>query len=99
MCSSDLPRAILEALAAKLPIVTTPVFGIREQVEEGRSALFYSPGDVAALRAVLSRLMDDAQLRRALSDGAAARAAALPSFDAVLAKYGALVRSAVAARP
>lgn len=93
------PRAILEALAAKLPIVTTPVFGIREQVEEGRSALFYSPGDVAALRAVLSRLMGDAQLRGALSDGAAARAAALPSFDAVLAKYGALVRSAVAARP
>src|SRR6266498_3897110 len=39
------PRVILEAMAYGLPIVTTPVFGIREQVREGVNGVFYEPGD------------------------------------------------------
>ena len=41
------PRVILEAMAHGLPIVTTPVFGIREQVREDVNGVFYDPGDVA----------------------------------------------------
>ena len=47
VCSSRLesyPRVILEAMAAGLPIVTTPVFGITEQVKEGVNAFLYKPG-------------------------------------------------------
>lgn len=39
------PRTILEALAYDLPIVTTPVWGIKEQVR----GVFYKPGDAADL--------------------------------------------------
>ena len=38
------PRVVLEAMAYELPIVTTPVYGIAEQVREGVNAMFYSPG-------------------------------------------------------
>src|SRR5207249_4672091 len=43
------PCVILEAMAAGLPIITTPVFGISEQVRESINALFYRPGDVKTL--------------------------------------------------
>jgi glycosyltransferase involved in cell wall biosynthesis len=39
------PRTILEALAHDLPIVTTPVYGIKEQV----NGVFYKPGDTQDL--------------------------------------------------
>ena len=92
------PRTILEALAAGLPIVTTPVFGVREQVEEGRSALFFAPGDVAALARGLERLVADPALRQSLREGACARAAALPRHEAMIDAYAALVRAGVAMR-
>jgi len=41
------PRTILEALGHGLPIVTTPVYGIKEQVKGN----FYTPGDAADLAA------------------------------------------------
>ena len=42
-------------MAHGLPIVTTPVFGIPEQVRENLNALFYAPGDVGTLAAHLTR--------------------------------------------
>ncbi len=39
------PRTILEALSYGLPIVTTPVYGIKEQV----NGVFYKPGDTQDL--------------------------------------------------
>src|SRR5262249_9450291 len=41
VCASRIesfPKVILEAMAAGLPIITTPVFGIREQVRENINA-------------------------------------------------------------
>src|SRR5262249_1096885 len=62
------PRVVLEAMAAGLPVITTPVFGIREQVRENVNGLFYEPGDASALAAALSRLVENAALRAALAD-------------------------------
>lgn len=39
------PRTILEAVACNLPIVTTPVYGIKEQV----NGIFYKPGETQDL--------------------------------------------------
>ena len=58
------PRVILEAMAHALPIVTTPCFGVTEQVVEGRNALFYIAGDANRLAAMLSELMKDDELAR-----------------------------------
>ena len=55
VCSSRVesyPRVTLEAMAFGLPLITTPVFGIAEQVRDDVNGLFYKPGDVVALAKV-----------------------------------------------
>ncbi|GAA1084004.1 glycosyltransferase family 4 protein [Tsukamurella spumae] len=70
-----LPMALLEAMAAGLAPLTTPVGGIPEAVTDGVDGLLVPPGDVPALAAALTRLVEDPALRHRLSDGARARAA------------------------
>jgi glycosyltransferase involved in cell wall biosynthesis len=76
------PLAVQEALRAGLPVVATDAGGTAEVT--GDAALLVPPGDVAALAAALSRVVDDAGLRRDLAERAAARAGTLPTdADAV----------------
>ncbi|MFH1502119.1 MAG: glycosyltransferase family 4 protein [Candidatus Eisenbacteria bacterium] len=65
--NEGLPIAVLEALAAGLPIVTTPVGGIPEVVVDGVNGLLHEPGDVDALALSILRLLDDAELRSRMS--------------------------------
>ncbi len=50
-------------MACNLPIITTPVFGIAEQIRPGINALTYQPGDVSTLIQHLDRLTKDGLLR------------------------------------
>lgn len=59
-------NAILEAMAARLPIVSTAVGGTPMLVGEQGQDFLYSPGDPATLAALLSRLVENEALRRAL---------------------------------
>ena len=62
-------------MAYGLPIVTTPVFGIREQVREGINALFYNPGvNSDALAKRLEGLIQDEGLRSCMAAKSAERA-------------------------
>ena len=88
------PRVILEAMAAGLPIVTTPVFGITEQVKENVSALFYPPGDAQGLADRITRLVEDTALREALAAGASAASNALIDFDSMVDAYAEVFREA-----
>jgi glycosyltransferase involved in cell wall biosynthesis len=63
--------AVLEAMAAGLPIVATGVDGIREMVEPGVSGELVAAGDVAAMAGRLSALLSDPG--RALDYGEAGR--------------------------
>jgi glycosyltransferase involved in cell wall biosynthesis len=56
--------AILEAMAAALPVVSTSVGAIPEFVRTGRTGLLVNPGDAKGLRSALEELMASAQLRR-----------------------------------
>jgi glycosyltransferase involved in cell wall biosynthesis len=58
-----LPMAILEAMAAGLPIVTTEVGGIPEVVKDGHNGFLIRPGDVEALADKLATLAGDQHLR------------------------------------
>jgi glycosyltransferase involved in cell wall biosynthesis len=60
-----------EAMAHGRPVVASAVGGLRDLVVDGETGLLVPPGDVAALRAALERLLRDADLRRRL--GAAGR--------------------------
>jgi glycosyltransferase involved in cell wall biosynthesis len=60
----------------------------------GDAALYFPPGDVAALRARLERVLDDEELRRSLAEQARTAAAGL-SWDAAAEGLRNLVRRAV----
>ena len=65
------PNVLLEAAAARLPIVATNVGGIPELVEDGRDALLVPPGDVRALAAALSNVTENKHFAETIADSAA----------------------------
>ena len=60
--SEGSPNALLEAMAARIPVVATAVGGIPEIVADGDSALLVRPGDAAAMASAIGRLLDDDSL-------------------------------------
>lgn len=75
-----------------MPIVTSRAGGLPEAVADGVSGVLIPPGDVAALTAVLARLLDDAVLRRRLGEAGRARVVAEFSVDAMVQGNFALYR-------
>ncbi|WP_448206186.1 glycosyltransferase family 4 protein [Azospirillum sp. sgz302134] len=68
-----LPMSVLEAMANGLTIVATPVGSVGDAIADGETGLLVPPGDRAALAEALARVIDGADLRRRLGDGARAR--------------------------
>jgi glycosyltransferase involved in cell wall biosynthesis len=62
----NLSMSLLEALAAGLPIITTPVGGNLELVQAEKTAILADAGNIAALSGALERLLQDQQLRQAM---------------------------------
>ncbi|HKP87776.1 MAG TPA: glycosyltransferase, partial [Blastocatellia bacterium] len=88
------PRVTLEAMMAGLPIVTTPVYGIREQVAEDVNALFYQPGDAAGLADKIDRLVREPRLRQRLAASSRHVLDSITDFEAMVARYGKVFREA-----
>jgi glycosyltransferase involved in cell wall biosynthesis len=63
-----LPLVVLEAMAHAKPVVATSVGGTPEAVIDGETGLLVPPRDVPALQTALTRLLDDAELRRSLGE-------------------------------
>jgi glycosyltransferase involved in cell wall biosynthesis len=63
------PIAILRALAAGLPVVSTNVGGIAGMVQEGVTGYLPPPDDPGALASALLRLLRDPALRAAMGRG------------------------------
>lgn len=56
------PNALLEAMAAGIPVVATNVGGIPEIVADGESALLIAPGDRAGMAAALEKVLTSPDL-------------------------------------
>jgi glycosyltransferase involved in cell wall biosynthesis len=74
-----LPRALVEAAACGLPLITTDVPGCREVVSDGVDGLLIPVKDSKALARAIKKLLDDPVLARKLGD--AARVKARTQFD------------------
>jgi glycosyltransferase involved in cell wall biosynthesis len=62
--TEGLPVIVLEALAARVPVVATAVGGVPEVVEESKSGYLVPPGDAAALARRLGDMLGDDSKRR-----------------------------------
>ncbi len=67
------PFAILEAMAAGLPVVSTPRGAIPDMVEHGVTGLLVPEGDAGALAAALRRLIESPSERAAMGEAGRAR--------------------------
>jgi glycosyltransferase involved in cell wall biosynthesis len=65
-----LPMILLEAMAAQTPVLATPVGGIPEVIEHGKSGWIVPPEDSSALAEGMAHLLQSSYLRARLSNGA-----------------------------
>jgi glycosyltransferase involved in cell wall biosynthesis len=80
--AESFPRVVLEALAHSVPVVCTPVGGLRDTLADGRDVLYVEPKTVDPAIDAVRRLASDGELRRSLiSTGfEAARESAVDEF-------------------
>ena len=75
-----LPTVITEAMACRLPVVSTTLTGIPEMVSHGETGLLVEPGDAYALADAIMELSTDAARRKAMGEAGRARAEKLFSL-------------------
>jgi glycosyltransferase involved in cell wall biosynthesis len=93
--SEGSPNALLEAMAAGLPIACTAVGGAAELVRDGQTALVVEPREPRALSQALYRLLTGAELARSLAEAAqtASRAYSPEAYTgSILEVYDAAMR-------
>lgn len=97
VCSSrveSFPKVIQEAMYYRLAIITTPVFGIVEQVKNNTSALYYNPGDIDMLKNHITNLVDDDRKRERISFNAKVALNILPDISNMAAQYESIFKEA-----
>lgn len=87
-----MPNALLEAMAAGLPVVATSVEGSSEVVESGVSGLLVEPRDVQGLAEALLRLLLNPEDATALANAAQHIAAEMFAKSRVVSAYDQLYR-------
>lgn len=91
--NEGVPQAVLQAMLCGLPVVATPVGGIPEAIKHGDTGLLVPARDVAALHRALKRLMQERELRNALSAAALAYAREYFGIERMLARMEAVFNS------
>ncbi len=78
--AEGIPVVLMEAMAMKLPVVSTRITGIPELIEDGHAGLLVAPGRPDELADALERVLMDDSLRRKL--GLRGREKVLGEFNA-----------------
>jgi sugar transferase (PEP-CTERM/EpsH1 system associated) len=91
-----LPIALLEAMAAGLPVVATRVGGVPEVVVDGVTGFLVPPRDPQALADAILRLLRDPDLRRRMGEAGHARVAEHFSVEQMVGKTEALYEQLLA---
>jgi glycosyltransferase involved in cell wall biosynthesis len=93
-----LPVVLMEAIGCGCPIVASDIPGVRDLAGEDSEDTLVPPGDVPALAAAITCLLDDPQ--RAVALAIARRAACMHRIDwgSVAAAYASVLADATKAR-
>jgi len=79
--------AILEAMAAGVPVVASAVGGVPEVVEDGVTGRLFAAGEAAALRDAVVEILNDRALREGLIGRALVRVRERYSLDRMVGDY------------
>jgi glycosyltransferase involved in cell wall biosynthesis len=101
LCSSaeGLSNALMEAMAARLPIVASAVGGTPELVRDGENGYLVPPGDPQALAAKLATLLSRPDAAREMGLRGRRRVESELSMERMADGHGALYRRALQAAP
>ena len=93
--SEQFPLSVVEAMAAALPVAAPDVGDIRVMVGEANQAFITAPGSAQSLRAALTQLAADADLRARIGAANQAKAREQYDFAAMFARYRAVYGDAM----
>lgn len=93
------PLAVMEAMAAGLPVIATAVGGVPELVDSRRHGLLVPPGNQAEFTSAMRAVLDNANWRAAMAGAARARALEAFNVDRMAEGYARLYQTALAASP
>jgi glycosyltransferase involved in cell wall biosynthesis len=85
--SEAYPRSVVEGLYFGLPILSTAVFGVKEQVRSGESGYLYEFNDMGAWSGHFSTLVEDDALRERMSVQARRAFWKLEGYNEMLHSY------------
>lgn len=92
------PRSVMEAMAARVPVVATNVVGTREVARDGETALLVPLRAVDSLAAALVRVLEDRALAERLTDAGSRLIESEWREDQVVARVDAAYRRVLAER-
>jgi glycosyltransferase involved in cell wall biosynthesis len=87
------PKALLEAMATGLPVVTTPVQGNRQVIRHRDNGFMLEGTDERAIAAGLGEIVGDNRLRKLIGDNAALEIRGKMSLAVVSAKEECLIKA------
>jgi len=90
--TESMPNAVLEGMAAALPVIATDVGGTREAVDSGHTGVLVESHSPDALGAALVDLAGDPELRKRLGEAAQRRVEEYFSIEAAGGAYQQLYR-------
>jgi glycosyltransferase involved in cell wall biosynthesis len=91
----NLPTVIMEAMATRLPVISTRIGGIPEMVIENQTGFLVPSEDVPELAGAIEKVINDRSLARRLGEAGYERAQTLFSIDKNVRQLNALINASV----
>jgi glycosyltransferase involved in cell wall biosynthesis len=89
------PLAVMEAMAAGLPVIGTRAGGVPELVESGQQGILVPLGDCFGFASAMRTLLNDPDLRAAMGKAACEHATAAFNVDRMAQGYASLYKTAL----
>jgi L-malate glycosyltransferase len=90
-----LPISLIEAMAARRPVVASDIGSIKDLVRDGQNGFLVPPGDTVAFGGVIRRLIASSELRERLGEAGRCIVEASFSLSAMIREYEDLYQSAL----